>query len=214
MSERTKTDPDLVPPALRGFPTPWGLLLLLGLYVVFVLGYVWLQFWSSDEWAAARHVDNALELLGQDMGRTTPEPELIEAYEELLEAGRLQPHIRAIHDELEKLNWRFEERKIDQPEALRRHAEAVGILYQRAMQADENAPFFDTKPRGWDRRTLLAGPWTVFLWSIVGFVLIIVLWGYLRFAPRSAKALEKAQYSEELEREVKELGRFRRRRKD
>ncbi len=205
------TDPEIVAPAQRGLPIPYGLFVVLGLYALSVVGFVYLRYWSSPRWMAARHVEEAMVLLGSDSGRTTPPAELVVAYEHLLEAARLQPRIWALHDELERLNWRFEERNLDQPQELRRRAEAVAVLFQREKLKEENALLLDTRSRGWDRRTLLAGPATAFLWSSIGAVLIIAVWLYLRFVKKEVKEEEKAEHRAGVARDVEELGRFRRR---
>src|SRR5205823_9703583 len=94
------------------FPIPWGLLVALGIYALAVLGFVWWRYWSSPQYQAAEQYDAAIRILGVDDGRKAPPDKLVEAYEHLLEAGRLMPEIRELHEHAEALNSRFVERHI------------------------------------------------------------------------------------------------------
>ena len=204
------TDPQIRVPG-RSFPFPWGLLVALGLYALAVLGYVWSTYWQSAEYQAAKHWAAARMLLGDDGGRTASRETLIDAYDHLLEAGRLKPEVRTLHEEAESLNWRFEDRRSAVPEDLRRRAEVNAAVWQRIQQ--QNAPVLvvGLRDRGWAPEQLVEGPARIAKWSPVGALLIVAIWAYLRFSARKVRDQEREEGLQEWEREIEDLGAFRRR---
>src|SRR5205823_13928708 len=128
----------------------------------------------------------------------------------LLEAGRLMPEIRELHERAERLNSVFLERHISQPPELRRRAEANAIVYQRIAQ--ERAPILviGVRDRGWAPDQLLEGPATTFAWSTVGVLVIVVIWAYGNWNAKRVRAREREAELQKVEREVEELGARRR----
>lgn len=187
-----------------------GLCLALGVYALLVLAFVSWRYWSSPEYQAAVHWEEAAELLGSDGGRGISREKLIEAYEHLLEAARLMPQVRTLHERLESLNWRFEERGLQQPEELRRRAEAVAAIWQRIQQ--EQAPLLvvGMRDRGWAPSQLREGPGTVLAWSSVGVLALFVLWGYWLFNGKRQQEQKHLAELQRLEKDVADAERARR----
>ena len=65
-----------------------AMLIALAVYAAAVAAYVAYTYWTSDEYRAATHYLAAKRLLGSDGGRHTPQPQLLEAYRELVFAAR------------------------------------------------------------------------------------------------------------------------------
>ena len=197
--------------AARKFPIPWGLFIVLGVYALAVLGYVWTTYWNSAEYKAALGYANALMILGVDDGRKCSEAQLNTAFEATLEAARLMPDERQLVEHLENLRHRFEERKFKLKPELVKKVEMMSANTMRIEQERKAWLVVGSRDRGWAPDQLLRGPERALLWSIPGGVLIIAFWAYTRF---SGKALRDQEHEAELkksEREVEELGDFRRR---
>lgn len=195
----------------RKFPVPYGLFIALGVYGLAVLGYVWATYWSTPEYAAAKHYATALRILGVDDGRKCSEEQLITATEHVLEAARLMPQEKGLAEHAEKLRWRFEERHFKVPKDIERHAELVSATARRLEQEKDPLLVVGLRDRGWGPEQLLAGPEKVVLWSIPGGVIIIVVWAYLRFSARAVREREHEDELKKAEKEVEELGAFRNR---
>ncbi len=188
---------------------PWGLLVVLAVYAACVVGYVWKTYWESPDYLAAEHATKALTLLGVDDGRKTPEAELEEAFNHLLEAARLIPENKELAVHVERLRWRFEERGFKLKPDLVRKAELVSGAARQVEE--ERSPWLavGSRDRGWAPDQLLAGPERVAWWSSPGFVLIIAVWGYGQFGARRVRRREHEAALVEQEQQLKELGRFR-----
>lgn len=197
--------------AARKFPIPWGLFIVLGVYALAVLGYVRATYWNSPEYKAALGYARALMILGVDDGRKCSEAQLNTAFEATLEAARLMPDERQLVEHLENLRQRFEERKFKLKPDLVKKVEMMSANTMRIEQERKAWLVVGSRDRGWAPDQLLRGPERAVLWSIPGGVLIIAFWAYTRF---SGKALRDQEHEAELkksEREVEELGDFRRR---
>ncbi len=189
----------------QAVPIPWGLFIALGVYGLGVLGYVWGTYWRSDAYQAAQHYRRSQQLLGRDEGLTCPPAQLFEAYTELLEAARLMPMVRPLHEQTEHLRWRFEERHLKLPQDMAMRAEAVAALYDRARQEREPLLVSGVRDRGWAPDQLAAGPGQAVLWSLPGAGIIFVLWAVWRFGPQRKRAEEHEEELQKMEAEVEQL---------
>ncbi|PZR09620.1 MAG: hypothetical protein DI536_22035 [Archangium gephyra] len=192
------------------FPIPWGLFIVLDLYAVGVAGYIWATYYNAPEYQAAVSYAKALKLLGVDDGRKCSEAELVRAFGLTLEAARLMPQERGLVEHLENLRHRFDERKFKLPPQLKQHAEMMSANTLRIEQSKKAWLVVGTRDRGWGPEQLLRGPERAVLWSIPGAVFIIAFWAYTRFSHRAARAREHEDQLKAQEREVDELGNFRR----
>lgn len=194
----------------RRFPVPWGLFIILGVYALAVLGYVWVEYWNSPPYKAAQAYANALRILGPDDGRRCTEAQLNKAFEYTMQAALLMPEERELLEHLDRLRNRYDEKHF----ALRKEwvtqlemmaARTVAIEKRRAPMMVVGA-----RDRGWAADQLLEGPQKVFLWSLPGAVLIIAFWAYTRFSGRRVREEEHEAELKRQEREIRELGAFRR----
>lgn len=187
------------------FPIPFGLFIALGVYALAVLGYIWLTFWRTPEYQAMEHYERALRLIGRDEGISCSPEQLLEGYTELLEAARLMPMVKPLHERIEHLRWRFDERHIKLSKDMVMRAEAVSALYERIRQ--ENAPILvsGVRDRGWAPDQLADGPGRAVLWSLPGGGVIIVLWAVWTFGPRRKRAEEHEEELVKMEHEVEQL---------
>ncbi len=200
-----------VNPVRQRFPVPWGLFIALGVYAVMVGFYVYSTYWNSPGYQAARHFQDAEALLGVDDGRSCSKADLETAFVHLLEVGRLVPEEKWIHERIEAVRWRFDERKLRLDKDLQMRAEAVSSLYDRIRTQRQATLVVGVRDRGWAPEQLLAGPSKVIVWSLPGGVVICVLWAWWRFGPNRIKADEHEAELQKVEAEVKELGAFRNR---
>lgn len=191
------------------FPFPWGLLVVLAIYVAGVYGYVWKTYWESPDYQAAQHYAKALTLLGVDDGRRSPPAELEAAFGHVLEAAVLVPENHFLAQHTERLRWRFEERGLKLNADYARKAELVSKSAQRIEE--ERSPWLvvGARDKGWAPDQLLAGPERVLWWSLPGFVLIIAFWGYGQFNSRGARERDHEANLRAAEAEAAELGRWR-----
>lgn len=198
-----------VNPVRQRFPVPWGLLIALGVYAVMVGFYVYTTYWNSPGYQAARHWNDAQELLGVDEGRSCSRQNLEAAFVHLLEVGRLVPEEKWIHERIEAVRWRFEERKFKLDPDLKNRAEAVSMLYDRIRQNRQAVLVVGVRDRGWAPEQMLAGPSRAVMWAIPGGVVICLVWAWWRFGPNRIKAQEHEAELVKQEAEVKALGAFR-----
>ena len=208
------TDPEVPAVAAAKPPrlgVPWGLFVALGIYALLVLGYVWATYWRSAEYQAAVNWDQAWSILGRDEGRSATQVELTLAYRHLLEAARLKPEVKSFHTELERLNWRFSEKKWEVPPDLRHASEAVASLWQRIQQERKPILVVGLRDKGWAPEQLVKGPKRVLMWSPVGGLLVIAVWAYGRFNVKRVREQEKEVEAQKLERELAERAQMRRR---
>ncbi|MDP2275886.1 MAG: hypothetical protein Q8N23_19880 [Archangium sp.] len=192
------------------FPVPYGLFIVLAVYALCVLGYIWTNYWDSPEYKAALGYARALSILGVDDGRKCTEAQLVKAFEATLEAARLMPDERQLVDHLESLRHRFEERKFKLNPDLVKKAEMMSANTMRIEKERKAWLVVGSRDRGWAPDQLLAGPERVVLWSIPGGVLIIAFWAYTRFSGKAARDRDHEEDLKKAEREVEELGDFRR----
>ncbi|MDP1826691.1 MAG: hypothetical protein Q8L48_25700 [Archangium sp.] len=208
-SPAVKQPPPKAPPA-RKFPVPYGLFIVLAVYALCVYGYIWTNYWNSPEYKAALGYAKALMILGVDDGRKCSEAQLTEAFEATLEAARLMPDERQLVDHLESLRHRFAERKFKLKPELVKKVEMMSANTMRIEQERKAWLVVGQRDRGWAPDQLLAGPERVVLWSIPGGVLIIAFWAYTRFSGKAARDKDHEADLKQAEREVEELGDFRR----
>lgn len=187
------------------FPVPYGLFIVLGLYAVGVVGYVYVTYWNSPGYLAAEHFEAAGELLGLDDGRKSSPQQLTDAYGHYLEAARLMPRVKLLHERTEAMRWRFEERKLKMDHDLQMRAEAVAMLWQRIQTEQEPMLVVGLRDRGWQPAQLLEGPGRTFLWSLPGGLVIVVIWAWLRFSGKRARATDHEAELKKIEGEVKAL---------
>jgi hypothetical protein len=190
---------------------PWGLFVALGLYALAVVGYVWASYWRTADYQSAAHYAKAWEVLGRDEGTSSTRQELTVAYAHLLEAARLKPEVRSYHDQLQRLNWRFDERGWKVPEDQRHASEAVAGLWQRIQQERRPVLVVGVRDRGWAPDQLVEGPRRIFRWSPIGGLLIVGIWAYGRFNGRRVREQEKEAELQSVERELEERQRARER---
>jgi len=197
-------------PAQRRFRVPWGLVLPMAAWAALMLGYASLRYWGSDEYAAAEHVLEAKRLLGADDGRSARRKDLTAAYEHVLEAARLMPERKELLHWGEGIERRFEDRAWEVPGELHHRAEMLGARTRQLEEANEPTLAVGLRDRGWDPNTVLEGPGQFLAWSSVGFIAIAAIWVTLRFSYRRRRALEHEENLRAVEREIEELGAFRR----
>lgn len=184
---------------------PYGLFIALAVYALAVVGYVWATYWNSPAYLAAEHFAAASELLGLDDGRKASQQALTEAYGHYLEAARLMPRVKLLHDRTEAMRWRFEERKFKMDHDLQMRAEAVATLWQRIQTEEEPILVVGMRDRGWQPAQLLEGPGRTFLFALPGGLVIVVIWAFLRFSGRKVRTDEHEAELKKLEAEVKAL---------
>jgi hypothetical protein len=187
------------------FPVPYGLFIVLALYGLGVVGYVWATYWNSPEYLAAEHFAQASELLGLDDGRKVSERVLIDAYKHYLEAARLMPRVKELHDRTEAMRWRFQERGFRLEHDLQMRAEAVAGLWERIQREEQPILVVGLRDRGWQPAQLLAGPGRTFLYALPGALVIIVVWAWLRFSDKKVRREEHEADLKKMEAEVAAL---------
>ncbi len=189
---------------------PWGLFIVLGVYALCVYGYIYTQYWDSPEYKAAMSYARALSILGVDDGRKCSEAELNRGFELTMEAALLMPDELQLVEHLENLRHRFAERKFKLKQESVNKVEMMSAHTMRIEQEKKAWLVVGSRERGWAPDQLLRGPERVVLWSIPGGVLIIAFWGYTRFSGKTARDKDHEAGLKESEREVEELGDFRR----
>jgi hypothetical protein len=182
-----------------------GLFLVLALYLACVAGYLQWNYWSTPEYQALQAYDRAWAILGPAEGRTTSKEQLVAAYGYLLEAARLAPQVTRLHEQLERLNWRFDERKFAMPAELRARAHAVSMLWKRIQEERQPILAVGVRERGWAPDQLRDGPGKAVRWSLIGVLVILGGWAYVRFDTRRDAELKRDQALRQVEQEVREL---------
>ncbi|MFZ5470761.1 MAG: hypothetical protein ACOZIN_15125 [Myxococcota bacterium] len=188
-------------------PGVLGLGVALGVYGLGVFGYIAIAYWRSPEYQAAQHYEAAWELLGPDRDVSVPKEELDLAYTELLEAARLMPQVKELHEQLEQLNWRYEGRRLRQPTELRRRAEAVAMTWRRIQ--DERQPILvvGARDRGWSPEQLKNGPLRTLAYSSLGVLAIVLVWLYGCFNARRMQQRTRQETIDRAARDIEELRR-------
>lgn len=193
------------------FPVPWGLFVILFVYCLGVGIYIWQEYYESPEYHAATFSDHAIAILGVDDGRTATREELLRAFDDFLEAGRLMPQEVQFAEALERLRGRFEERHFKLDIERIRRAEAISALTQRSEEQRAPLLVVGARNRGWAPDQLVVGPKTIVLWSIPGAVVIILVWAYLYVTAYLVRSRERETHLKSIEANVKELGKSKRR---
>jgi hypothetical protein len=193
------------------FPVPYGLFVALGVYALLVLGYTWATYWRSPAYQAAEHFAEATQLLGVDDGRKVDAATLERAAVHFLDAARLAPEVKFLHQRVEAMRFRFDERGFKLPRGYVQQAERLSEIYTQLE--NERAPLLvvGVRDRGWAPDQLLAGPGKVFLWSLLGAGLVILVWAYLRFSGRAVHTKVHEERLKATEDEVQRLGEYRNR---
>lgn len=191
------------------FPIPWGLFVVLGIYASAVVGYIYATYWSTNEYLAAEHVDAGAMLLGSDEGKSLDQKKMEEAYAHYLEAARLMPELRWIHEKLQRLRYKMDERGMKLNKELALRSDALAVLLQR--HENEGAPMLvvGARDRGWTAEAVLSGPKTVALWSIPGGVLLSIFILFRTYTEHRLKFEEHESESKKRENELRDLERAR-----
>jgi hypothetical protein len=198
-----------VPP--QRFPIPWALFAALSIYALGVWGYVEYAWWSSPEYRAAEEYQTAWRLLGRDEGRHCTRHELEDAYRHLVRAAQAMPRLKELHQDLEHLNWRFDEKHWVVPVELRRAADAQAAEWSRLDELNHSSLVRRSlQEQGWDPESLSAGPGRTAAWSLIGVAAICLVWAYRGWAARRVRSDEREAYLRDLERESTERGAQRR----
>jgi hypothetical protein len=192
------------------FPVPYGLFIALAAYSLLALGYVWQCYWNSAEYQAAEHFAQASALLGLDDGRAASKEALLVAYTHYLEAARLVPREKLLHERVEAMRWRFDARGFKLDHDMQMRAEAVAMLWQRIQQQEDPLLVVGARDRAWAPAQLLAGPTNTLLFALPGALCIVVVWGYLSFSGMRVRAQQHEQELKALEAEVAARGAQRR----
>ena len=189
---------------------PWGLVAVLGLYVVAVVGYLAWAHWTSPEYQSAQHEAFANELLGPTDGREVEPRFLFQAYGELAEAARLLPHERALHERMEGLHRLMELRRLKLPPELAVRGQAVGMLYAQHLEREQD--YVRSLARGvrLTPEQILATPRKVALWATIFGLLLAVVGAYLHVTGKSVRFLDRERWQAQQEAELEGLGEFRR----
>jgi hypothetical protein len=192
------------------FPVPWGLFIVLAVYALAVWGYIWKTYWTSDEYLALQAYKEAMLRLGVKEGETCSEADFLIGFDKLLEAARLMPEERELLVKLERLRYLAEQRKFKLSKEQVRHVEMMALRAKNI--AEERKPWLvvGTRDKGWAPDQLAQTPQRIVWWSIPGGLVIIAFWGYLQFSARRVRAQEHEADLKKAEREVEELGEFRR----
>jgi hypothetical protein len=203
-----KTDETKVPSKLP-FPIPWGLFVVLGLYALGVLGYIYVTIWSTDAYKAVEEIEAAKAILGPGDGEKLDQKQMEEAYSHFLEAARLQPQERRLHERLQQLRYRMDERGMKLRYDLVMRSEAMATRLQEIENERKPWLVIGARDRGWVPEVILAGPRTVVLWSIPGGVLISIFFFFRVFNERRVRSEGKEAESKKREQELVELERAR-----
>lgn len=191
------------------FSFPWALVVLLGLYAAGVYMYIWVNYYDSPEYKAARSYARALALLGDGDGRRCSEENLNQAFKLTMEAAVLLPENRELIDHLESMRHRFDERHLKLNKEWVNQVEMMSARTLKREQERQNIGVVGVRDKGWHPEQLLEGPERVVMWSIPGAVLIIAFYTYTRFNRRARLAQEHEEQIRAQEKEIQDLGRFR-----
>jgi cbb3-type cytochrome oxidase subunit 3 len=192
------------------FPIPWGLFVILILYALAVWGYIYKTYYQSPEYQAAVSYASALNLLGVDDGKKCSESKLRSALKHMLKAASLMPSEPWIVEHIERLRWRFDERKLTLSKDDARACELVSDMALKIKEGRQAILVRGVRDREWGPEQLLAGPEKIVWYSIPGGVLIILYWAYLRFASKGARDREREIDLKKQEAHIESLGEFRR----
>jgi len=193
------------------FSVPWGLLIVLAVYVLGVYLYIWNTYWDSPEYKAAMSYARALALLGKDDGRRCSEADLNKAFELTMQAAVLLPDELALLNHLEDLRHRFDERHLKMSKEWVNQVEMMSARSLKREQERKSILVIGVRDKGWAPEQLLAGPERVVMWSIPGGVFIIAFWAYTRFSRKAAADKEKEEKLKAQDKEIEQLGEYRQR---
>ena len=196
--------------ALARLNVPLGLVAVLGAYLLLAIAFLALRYWLSDDYQSARHYREAQQLLGPS-GRPADRASAERAYQHLLEAARLKPEVKTLHDQLESLNARFDERRWKLPPDLKMRAEAVALRWTRLQEEHRPILVVGARDRGWDPESLAVGPGRAILWFGLGFVLLAAVLGYRHYTVVAARRVDREEEAQRREDELEALAAHRRR---
>jgi hypothetical protein len=113
--------------------------------------------------------------------------------------------MRELHEDLEHLNWRFDEKHWSVPVELRRAADAQAAEFAHLEEVNQTSLVRQSlQEQGWDPESLSAGPGRTVAWSLLGAATIFGVWAYLKWAARRVRGDERESYLRQLEREASE----------
>jgi hypothetical protein len=181
--ELVRADPDemvadiLERAGKRRFPIPWGLFLLLGLYFGAVWGFLQYQYYNAPQYQAARHMRIATQLLGSDDGATADVPALLEALDHMLAALNVNPDDSLTHERIQTVVRLLKERNTVLPDDKQKLLDALALRYRRMHETSTDIVWIG--PRDiWDLDSILDMPAKILRYSVIGGVVILLLWLY------------------------------------
>lgn len=192
-------------------PIPWVLFVLVGIYVAGIGGWLAYRYYTSREYQAAVAYQEAWSILGVDGGKRVSDAELQRAFELLIHAAYRMPEVKTIHEDLERLRWRYEERKLPLPRALEFGAEEASRRWTEIQKANAPILVVGLREHGWDFETLSRTPAKILLWSAILGGLLLLVFTYLWWTGVVAEWERTEERVREREVEVEALGEFRRR---
>jgi len=169
------------------FPVPWGLFIVLGVYLTAVWAVTQYEHYTSPDYLAAKEVREALDLLGDDDGKSAKVAALLQALEHLAKAIELVPGEAWLHERVEATTRRLHERREKVPLDLQRRLDALALRYQKIQLARGSA-----LPVGvhdvWDVDAALRAPTKFLRYGGFGGAIIVLVWLYVAFQRRRGEA--------------------------
>jgi hypothetical protein len=193
------------------WPIPWGLFIALGVYWALVTFYTRYEYINSKEYKASRYLRVAAQLLGEDDGKTVPKENLLQAADNLLMAIKVGPEENTwAQQRVEVVARRLQERRMKIPQDLQQQLDALGFKYRAAMDAKKGF-----LPIGaydiWDIEGAKQVPFQVAQRGVLGGLVILVFWLYKTMQDRKAVSAIELSRDTERARELRAMGRPRRR---
>lgn len=192
------------------WPIPWGLFIALGVYWALVSFYTRYEYINSPEYKASRYLRIAAQKLGEDDGKTVPKEDLLEAADNLLLAIKFVPQNTWAQQRVEVVARRLEERKMKIPPDLQKQLDALGFKYRAAMDAKKGV-----LPIGaydiWDIEGAKQVPGQLAQRGILGGLVILLFWLYKTMQDRKAVGAIELSRDAERAKELRAMGRPRRR---
>ncbi|MGC4122445.1 MAG: zinc ribbon domain-containing protein [Myxococcales bacterium] len=192
------------------WPIPWGLFIALGVYWALVTFYTRYEYINSPQYKASRYLRVAAQLMGDDDGKTVPKEVLLEAAENLLLAIKHVPENTWAQQRVEVVARRLQERGMKIPKDLQKQLDALAMKHRVAMDAKKGV-----LPIGaydiWDIEGAKQVPFQVAQRGVLGGLVILVVWLYKTMQDRKAVAAIELSRDTERARELRALGRPRRR---
>jgi hypothetical protein len=192
------------------WPIPWGLFIALGVYWALVSFYTRYEYINSPQYKASRFLRVAAQKLGEDDGKTAPKEDLLDAADALLQAIKFVPQNTWAQQRVEVVARRLQERGMKIPPDLQKQLDALGLKYRAAMDAKKGI-----LPIGaydiWDIEGAKQVPVQVAQRGVLGGFVILIVWLYKTMQDRKAVAAIELSRDAERAKELRAMGRPRRR---